>query len=70
MQEQRRADYEAEIKAFEAETKRISAVQNSMSPEQISDIVMGTLHAARDTGDLVPPQPVPMNMGFEQGPVQ
>ena len=60
MQEQRRADYEAEIKAFEAETKRIAAVQNSMSPEQIQDIVLGTIHAARDTGDLVPPAPPQM----------
>jgi hypothetical protein len=24
-----------------------------MSPEQIQDIVMGTLHAAMDTGDIV-----------------
>ena len=45
--------YEAEVKAYEAETRRIQAVQNSMSPEQIQDIVMGTIAAAIDTGDLV-----------------
>ena len=52
-QEQRRKDYEAEIKAYQAETQRISAVQAGMSPEQIQDIVMGTIAAALDTGDLV-----------------
>jgi hypothetical protein len=45
--------YRAEIDAFNAETKRIAAVQNSMTPEQIQDIVMGTIAAALDTGDLV-----------------
>ena len=45
--------FDSEVKAYDAETKRISAVQASMSPEQIQDIVLGTLHAAIDTGDLV-----------------
>ncbi len=53
MQEQERKDFEAQVKAYEAETKRIATVQNSMNPEQIHDIVMGTLHAAMDTGDVV-----------------
>ena len=44
---------EVQIKAYDAETKRISAVQAGMSPEQIQDIVMGTIAAAMDTGDLV-----------------
>ena len=44
---------ELDIKAYDAETKRISAVQEQMTPEQIQDIVMGTLHAALDSGDLV-----------------
>ena len=44
---------ELQIKAYDAETKRISAVQAGMTPEQIQDIVMGTLHAAIDTGDIV-----------------
>ena len=46
---------EVQIKAYEAETKRISAVQAGMTPEQIQDIVMGTIAAAMDTGDLVGP---------------
>lgn len=53
VQEQRRADYEAEIKAYQAETQRISAVQAGMSPEQIQEIVLGTLHAAMDSGDII-----------------
>jgi len=46
-------EYEADVKAYQAETQRISAVQASMTPEQIQDIVMGTIAAAVDTGDLV-----------------
>ena len=46
---------EVQIKAYDAETKRISAVQAGMTPEQIQDIVMGTIAAALDTGDLVGP---------------
>jgi hypothetical protein len=46
-------EFEAEVKAYQAETQRISAVQASMTPEQIQDIVMGTIAAAVDTGDLV-----------------
>ncbi len=45
--------YKSEIDAYNAETKRIAAVQNSMTPEQIQDIVMGTIAAALDTGDLI-----------------
>lgn len=45
--------YKAEIDAYNAETKRIASVQDSMTPEQIQDIVMGTIAAALDTGDLI-----------------
>jgi hypothetical protein len=45
--------FEAEIKAYQAETQRISAVQAGMTPEQIQDIVMGTIAAAVDAGDLI-----------------
>lgn len=59
-------EYEAEVKAYQAETQRISAVQASMTPEQIQDIVMGTIAAAVDTGDLVagvPEMREPLEMG-------
>ena len=53
VQDLERKDYEAQIKAFDAETKRISAVQAGMTFEQIQDIVRGTIAAALDTGDLI-----------------
>jgi hypothetical protein len=53
MQELERKDFEAQIKLFDAETKRLTAVQASMSPEQIQDIVMGTVHGMMVNGDLV-----------------
>ena len=63
--------FEAEIRAYDAETKRISAVQASMTPDQIQDIVLGTLHAAMDMGDLVPPsQPQEGDFGMDQMPEQ
>ena len=43
-----------QIKAYDAETKRLQAMQSGLSPEQIQDIVQGTIAAALDTGDLVP----------------
>jgi hypothetical protein len=46
------------IKAFDAETKRISAIQASMSPEQIQDIVLGTVHGMITSGDLISEMPV------------
>ncbi len=52
--------FDSQVKAYDAETKRISAVQAGMTPEQIQDIVMGTIAAAMDTGDLVPGNGGPM----------
>jgi uncharacterized protein with GYD domain len=49
-------EQEAQIKAYDAETKRISAVQAGMSEEQIQDIVMGTISGMMSTGDLMPPE--------------
>jgi hypothetical protein len=62
--------FEADIKAYQAETQRISAVQAGMSPEQIQDIVMGTIAAAMDTGDLIggAPQMPEMQMPEMQQP--
>jgi len=68
-------EFDSQVKAYAAETQRISAVQAGMSPEQIQDIVMGTIAAAMDTGDLVagmpqmPEQQMPMEQsGMEQMP--
>ena len=56
-QDAKRKDYEAEIKAYQAETQRISAVQASMSPDQIQDIVLGTVHGMITSGDLMGEMP-------------
>ena len=57
VQEQERKDFEAQVKAYEAETKRLAQVQASMSPEQIQDIVLGTVHGMITSGDLVSEMP-------------
>ena len=49
---------ELKIKAYDAETKRISAMQQAMTPDQIQDIVMGTIAAAIETGDLANGRPL------------
>jgi hypothetical protein len=73
MQDLERKNFEATIKAFDAETKRISAVQASMSPEQIQDIVMGTVHGMITSGDLAGEMPgqellgEEMQQGMQQG---
>jgi len=46
-------EQEAEIRAYDAETKRLSVIQASMSPEQIQDIVVGTVHGMITSGDLL-----------------
>lgn len=48
---------ELKIKEFDAETKRISILQNAVSPEQIQDIILGTLHGMITAGDLVGTMP-------------
>jgi len=50
-------EFDSQVKAYAAETQRISAVQAGMNPEQIQDIVMGTIAAALDTGDLIGQMP-------------
>ena len=52
------SDFEAQVKAFDAETKRLTALQGEMNPEQVQQIVMGTIHSMQATGDLHPP-PMP-----------
>jgi len=66
VQDQERKDYEAKIKAFDAETKRISAVQAGMSPDQIQEIVLGTIHGMITSGDLIAEMPgQDVDMGAE-----
>jgi hypothetical protein len=56
-------EFEAQIKAYSAETQRMAALQANMSPDQIQDIVMGTIAAALDTGDLIGQMPQRSELG-------
>ena len=42
-----------QIKAYEAETRRIAAVQAGMSEQQIQDIAMGVVAAAMESNDMI-----------------
>jgi hypothetical protein len=53
MQEQERKDFEAQVKMYEAETKRIAAVQAGMSEQQIQDIAMGVVAAAMESQNMI-----------------
>jgi Phage P22-like portal protein len=69
VQEQKRKDFEAQVKAYDAETKRLQAVQAGMSEEQIQDIVLGTVHGMITSGDLVAELPgQDMDIGPEMMP--
>jgi len=57
MQDMERKDFEAQVKFYEAETKRISAVQASMSEQQIQDIAMGVVAAAMESQNMVNEMP-------------
>jgi hypothetical protein len=57
MQDLDRKEFEAQIKAFDAETKRISAVQAGMTEQQIQDIAMGVVAAAMESQDMMNQMP-------------
>jgi hypothetical protein len=67
MQDMKRKDYEAEIKAYQAETQRISAVQAGMTEQQIQDIAMGVVAAAMEQGGI-PEMREPQEMSQEMPP--
>ena len=52
-QDQERKDFEAQVKMYEAETKRIAAVQAGMSEQQIQDIAMGVVAAAMESQNMI-----------------
>jgi hypothetical protein len=57
MQDMERKDFEAQIKAYDAETKRIAAVQAGMTEEQIQDIAMGVVAAAMESQSMMNQMP-------------
>ena len=47
-----KAEADAEIKAYEAETRRLQAVQTGMTPEQVQEIIMQTMRDIATVGDM------------------
>jgi hypothetical protein len=76
MQDLERKDFEAQIKLYDAETKRIAAVQAGMTEEQIQDIAMGVVAAAMESQNTVNQMPemreesMPMEMEPQMPPEQ
>jgi hypothetical protein len=56
-QDMQRKDFEAEVKMYEAETKRIAAVQAGMTEQQIQDIAMGVVAAAMESQSMMNQMP-------------
>lgn len=50
-------EFEANVKAYDAETKRLAQTMANMSPEQVQDIVTGTVHSMITSGDLMASMP-------------
>jgi len=69
MQDQHRKDFEAEVKLYEAETKRIAAVQAGMTEQQIQDIAMGVVAAAMESQNIIP-QMREESMSMEMTPME
>jgi hypothetical protein len=57
VQDMQRKDFEAEVKMYEAETKRIAAVQAGMTEQQIQDIAMGVVAAAMESQSMMNQMP-------------
>jgi hypothetical protein len=57
MQDMERKDFEAQVKLYEAETKRIAAVQAGMTEQQIQDIAMGVVAAAMESQSMMNQMP-------------
>jgi hypothetical protein len=64
-QDMERKEFEAQIKFYDAETKRISAVQAGMTEEQIQDIAMGVVAAAMESQNMMIPEMRQENEGQE-----
>ncbi len=77
------ADANARVAAYNAETNRIKAVSGALTPEQMQDIVLGTIHGMIQSGDLLAPdhmtgrtagtgvqgQPMPADPAMQPQPV-
>lgn len=70
MQDMKRKDYEAEIKAYQAETQRIAAVQAGMTEQQIQDIAMGVVAAAMESQNMLNEMPEMREQSMPMEPEQ
>ena len=71
VKELERKNFEAEIKAYQAETQRFTALQPAMTPEDVGMIVMQTLQQLATSPPLEMGEPPPMQPEMiEQGPPQ
>jgi len=50
-----KAETDADVKAYQAETDRLKAVAAGMQPEQVQEVVLQTLRDVMTAGDLVQP---------------
>ena len=57
-----KAETDAEVKAYEAETRRLQAVAAGMQPEQVQEVVLQTLRDVMTTGDMAIAQSRPPEM--------
>jgi hypothetical protein len=60
MQDLERKDFEATVKAYDAETKRMQALAAAMTPDQVQEIVVGTIQGMLTSQNLMSEAP-----GFE-----
>ena len=69
MQDMERKDFEAQVKLYEAETKRIAAVQAGMTEQQIQDIAMGVVAAAMESQSMMNQMPEMREEPMEMEPM-
>jgi hypothetical protein len=49
--------FDSEVKAYDVETKRMTAMAAAMTPDQIQEIVLGTVQGMITSGDLMSSMP-------------
>ena len=49
--------FDSEVKAYDAETKRMTAMSAAMTPDQVQEVVLGTIHGMITSGDLINEMP-------------
>jgi hypothetical protein len=49
--------FDSEVKAYDVETKRMTALSAAMTPDQVQEVVLGTIHGMITSGDLINEMP-------------